>query len=102
MNACGCFFSSRVMLVCVVKTLMSGVWLEGDGEGDAWPTEMWEGLDLLWLLLFWSSSLSGTGDGVSCADGKALWTGSALTVAALDVSMTTEGGDKWSAPAFRF
>lgn len=89
-------------LFCVINTLVGGVWVDGEGEGDVWPPELWEGLDLLWLLLFWSSSLSGTGDGLSCTDGNRLLTDSAFSVVALAVSKTTKGGDKWSETAFRF
>lgn len=74
----------------------------GDGEGDVGPTELCDGLDLLWLLLFWSSSLSRTGDGLGWTDGNTLLTGSAFAVVTLDVSMTTEGGDKWRETAFMF
>lgn len=34
------------------------------GDGDAGLTEFWAGLDPLWLLLFWSSGLSGAGGGL--------------------------------------
>lgn len=85
-------------LRCVVSTLVGGVWVEGDGGGGAWR----EGLDLLWLLLFWSSSLSGAGDGPGGTAGSRLFTDSAFTVVALDVSVTTGGADKRAEPAFRF
>lgn len=81
---------------------MSGVCVGGDAEGDVGLTELCEGLDLLWLLLFWSSSLSKTGDGLGWTGGNTLLTGSALDVVTLDVSMPTEGGHKWSETAFMF
>ena len=74
----------------------------GDGVGEAWPTEFCEGLlDPLWLLLFWSSGLSGTGDGLGWADGDTLLGASAFVVS-LDVSMATEGGERRREPEFRF
>lgn len=85
-----------------MNTLVGGVWVEGDGEGEVWPTEVREGQDLLWLLLFWSSSLSGAGDGLGGTGGNRLFTDSAFSVVALDVSVTTEGADKRTEPAFRF
>lgn len=102
MQKTGVFISICCCLFCVINTLVSGVCVDGEGEGDAWLTELWEGLDLLWLLLFWSSSRSGTGDGLAWPDGSALLAGSAFAAVALDVSMTTEGGAKRSEPAFRF
>lgn len=71
-------------------------------EGDRWLRELCEGLDLLWLLLFCSSSLSDMLDGLGCTDANTSLAGSALAADALDVSMRTEGGDKRSEPVFRF
>lgn len=76
----------------------------GDGEGEAWPTDLcvFVGLDPLWLLLFWSSGLSGVGDGLGWADGETLLVVSAFAVVSLEVSMATEGGDKRREPEFKF
>lgn len=75
---------------------------EGEGEGEAWPPELWEGLDLLWLVLFGSSGLSGTGDGLRWTDAGGLLRDSAFSVAAFNVSTTTDGGDERSEAAFKF
>lgn len=87
-----------------IPTLGSGVGAGGDGEGEAWPTELCAGLETLCSLLFWSSGLSGAGDGLGWTDGDMLLTvlPSALAVISLDVSLVMEGGDKRREPEFRF
>lgn len=80
----------------------SGVGAGGDGEGEVWPTEPCAGLDPLWLLLFWSSSLSGAGDGLGRIDGDTLLMVSAFAVTCLEVSLATKGGDKRGDLEFRF
>lgn len=74
----------------------------GVGDGGAWPTELWPGLDPLWLLLFWSSGLSDAGEGLGCVDRDTLLAASAAAAVSLDASMATEGGDKRRASKFRF
>lgn len=74
----------------------------GNGEGEVWPTELCVGLDSLWLLLFWSSGLSGAGEGLGWVDGDTLLVVSVFAVVSVDFSMATEGGDKRREPEFRF
>lgn len=64
----------------------------GEGDGEAWPTELWAGLELFWLLLFWSSGLSSEGDEPGCLSGVTLLTVS--PVVSFGVSMATDDGDK--------
>ena len=66
----------------------------GEGVGEVCPTELWAGLVPLWMLLFWSSGLSGAGDGLSWLVGDTLLVVSAVTVVSLDVSVATKAGDK--------
>lgn len=85
-----------------IPTLGSVGGAGGDGEGEAWPTELCPGLDPLWLLLFWSSGLSGAGDELGWVGGDTLLVVSAFAVFSLGVSMATDGGDKRREPEFRF
>lgn len=74
----------------------------GDGDGRGCPAELLAGLDPLWLLLFWSSGLSGAGDGLGWFVGDTLLVVSAVAVVSLDVSIATDGGDKRRESEFRF
>lgn len=74
----------------------------GDGAGEARLIMFWAGLEPLWLLLFWSSGLSGAGDGLGFGDGDTLFVVSAVAVVSLGVSTATEGGDKRRESKFRF
>lgn len=73
----------------------------GDVEGEGWPTEPCAGLDPF-LLLFWSSGLSGAEGGLDRVGGDTFLVVSAFADVSLGVSMATEGGDKRREPEFRF
>lgn len=85
-----------------IPTLGSEGGAGGEGEGEAWPTEFCARLDPLWLLLFWSSGRSATGDGLGWVGGDTFLTVSAFAGISLGVSMATEGGDKRREPEFKF
>lgn len=90
------------LMCCFIHTLGRVGGAGGDGEGETWPTEFWAGLQPLWLLLFWSSGLSGTGIGLDWVDGETPLPVSAAAVVSLDNSVVTAGGDKRRESEFRF
>lgn len=74
----------------------------GDGAGEARLILLWAGLQPVWLLLFRSSGLSGTGGGLGFGVGDTLLVVSTVGVFSLGVSTVTEGGDKRRESEFRF